>query len=733
MAIGDTPNQNLFGTNYNAEDEERKKAELAAQNARIGAAGGTQDPNNKGGFFEPGGFGYEYLGPRLGENIGKFAGEQLYGTGRTAEGQVTGFPVDRPSLAGDLLTFPGQSLRALDFVAGPPVRAIPEVVDYVTGASGVQSQQEALEAASAASDLEATSSVTPPVETPSEGAQEQGQSIPQGAPGSAQANFATRMATGKALSPQEIQDAQALAASMGTTFDPATGYSREAFNDSQAAPDVLDRSIAFAMGTGDQPFIVRSDYYGDEDSISSDYMNMDEMFSKSTDAGSAKYFNTPMTGMRSIDPITGEPVSQLVKDISNEIGLPDFQASVPLPKAPQKYDPVTYNQEETRARLGGRTLNEYLNAPPVRTPGISGLKTDPQGRMIPNVPSSMATAVAQPSTGPVKVPNELISQVARPAAQTMEFRDGNKDGIEDRDQGIFRPGELLGYDAQGNEVRSPGTQQPVNRTPADAQPSASALSDFEKDSLSRQQRIGGTGSFEGDSDARDARVRASDRQPGESQADRDTRVAQSKTTGGQTGGMSFDDARRRAEGQLAARGVKNPFASQVNALARSIQAGEPERLAELETKRAKDAVDLKTAQATLNRPEFEGRVYTVNGVTFAQTSRGGAQVIDTGTETSEESTAKMKDFVFALEQIDKARKAYQAGDIDKANDIITAAGIQKNGFDVTASEYFGGSAPSGTASGLTEQQEANIQKVLAANPGSKRADVIEAMQKKGKL
>ncbi len=37
MAIGDTLNQNPFGTNYNAEEEERKKAELAAQNARIGA------------------------------------------------------------------------------------------------------------------------------------------------------------------------------------------------------------------------------------------------------------------------------------------------------------------------------------------------------------------------------------------------------------------------------------------------------------------------------------------------------------------------------------------------------------------------------------------------------------------------------------------------------------------------------------------------------------------------
>jgi len=38
--------------------------------------------------------------------------------------------------------------------------------------------------------------------------------------------------------------------------------------------------------------------------------------------------------------------------------------------------------EETRARLGGRTLNEYLSAPS-GTEGVSGLRTDPQGRMIP--------------------------------------------------------------------------------------------------------------------------------------------------------------------------------------------------------------------------------------------------------------------------------------------------------------------------------------------------------------
>ena len=37
MATGDTPNQNLFGTNYNPEDEEEKRARLAAQGAIMGA------------------------------------------------------------------------------------------------------------------------------------------------------------------------------------------------------------------------------------------------------------------------------------------------------------------------------------------------------------------------------------------------------------------------------------------------------------------------------------------------------------------------------------------------------------------------------------------------------------------------------------------------------------------------------------------------------------------------
>jgi hypothetical protein len=436
-------------------------------------------------------------------------------------------------------------------------------------------------------------------------------------------------------------------------------------------------------------------------------------------------------------------------------------------------------QDATRARLGGMTLNEYLNAP-AGTPGVSGLRTDPQGRMItPAVPVSVNNFAPQASgsqVGPAKVPDEIMSQVVRTGAQTAEFRDGNRDGIEDRKQGIFRPNELLGYDAQSNEVRAPGTQQPVNRIPATSQTAFSTgpegpppafstgpitrplpndppgfgtrplpndpastrpgdvrdmfnrnpapnLSDFERESLAREARLAARPDF------------------GEAVSDRERKAARGE-------GLSQADARDLAQGM-------DPNASEgqrMRALEIQSRLGlgqfKPEKeLTDLEKReiesriRARDA-QIKTAQVEQNRPEFAGKVYTVNGVTFAQTSRGGAQVIDTGSETPEQSTAQIQNFEFTLDQIDKAREAYSAGDVDRANDILTAAGIQKNGIDVTANEYFGDLDPQvtppvpttqATDTGFTQQQEANIQKVLAANPNSTRADVVGAMEKAGKL
>jgi hypothetical protein len=246
----------------------------------------------------------------------------------------------------------------------------------------------------------------------------------------------------------------------------------------------------------------------------------------------------PMTGMRPIDPTTGQPLSQRVIDAANRAGLDLPQASVPLPQpasvlptlpavatdqpqvavSPFLQSPDTpsglggpllrgfemvndaargpnapMGQDATRARLGGMTLNEYLNAP-ASTPGVSGLRTDAQGRMVPNI----AQFQAQP-------------EVAQPAVDS-------------------------------------------GAPSATAQPPVDALSSFERDSLARQQRIGGTGSFAGDSAAREARLAERDRLPGETQTERDTRIAQSRTQGSRLeGGLSQSDLRDLAQG--SARGA----------------------------------------------------------------------------------------------------------------------------------------------------------------------------------
>ena len=197
-----------------------------------------------------------------------------------------------------------------------------------------------------------------------------------------------------------------------------------------------------------------------------------------------------MTGLRPVNPQSGEFFAQDVIAAGEGAGLTfPSQVSLPMPQAPQAPQvQAPMGQEETRAALGGMTLNEYLNAP-AGTEGVSGLRTDPQGRMVPNI-------------------------------------------------GQFQ---------EQPEVAQPPVDSAV--PPATSRPPVDALSSFEKDSLARQQRIGGTGSFEGDSEARDARVRASDRQPGESQADRDTRVAQSRTQGSRAEGeLSQSDLRDLAQG-----------------------------------------------------------------------------------------------------------------------------------------------------------------------------------------
>ena len=322
-------------------------------------------------------------------------------------------------------------------------------------------------------------------------------------------------------------------------------------------------------------------------------------------------------------------------------------------------------QDATRAALGGMTLNEYLNAP-AGTEGVSGLRTDPQGRMI--------TPSAQP---PVD-----------------------------------------------SAVPSATTQPPVD-----------ALSSFEQDSLSRQQIIGGTGSFEGDSEARKAKLREMDRRPGESQADRDTRVAQSRTTGGQTGGLSFDDARRRAEGELAERGVRNPSASQVNALARLKQAEEPERLAELETKRALDAIKLRDAEA---KKDFKPQIVEIGDQKLIQLSPNYYQPVrpePTAEEPFEPRVLEEGGFTYyevAPNRFERQPSTKAGGATGEVSSVIADAIAAGGGEVATTPAPTVDTLEVATGDEFTPQQELGIQKVMADNKIT-REKAIEELRKAGKL
>ena len=438
-----------------------------------------------------------------------------------------------------------------------------------------------------------------------------------------------------------------------------------------------------------------------------------------------------MTGLRPVNPQSGEFLSQDVIAAGEGAGLTfPSQVSLPMPQAPQAPQvQAPMGQEETRAALGGMTLNEYLNAP-AGTEGVSGLRTDPQGRMVPNV-------------------------------------------------GQFQ---------EQPEVAQPPVDSAV--PPATAQPPVDALSSFEKDSLARQQRIGGTGSFEGDSEAREARLRENERRPGESQADRDTRVAQSKTQGSSAEGqLSQADLRDLAQG--SSRDATDGEKARALEIQQKTGLGEfkPDMTASEQEALRVESADKESFNTSISNSTSPEGVVDYNQALNEYVKGGGSSkgyleflrkgqeleqkakdagkkpeitVVEiggfrallqdgrymTGTTVGgdELSTSAIRTLQGRIELIADAEEDYLSGDperIKRAERTITALDIKNDfGGQLSAKDYFGGSntpaTPSDpnsqvTASELTKQQEENIQKVIAANPGSKRAEVIEAMRKESKL
>tara|TARA_R110002153_G_scaffold79981_2_gene203698 strand:- start:449 stop:2407 length:1959 start_codon:yes stop_codon:yes gene_type:complete len=621
MAIGDTKNPNLFGADYNAGEEEQKRLEaealLAAQNARIGSgeaqapvtflpyADDVSTPRASAlSVFTPGGD----LKPGIDVNAITPAPEMISPSAvNTAlnqevpvESQVSSGP-DFSNMSGTLSPFTKGILSSLQ-------RGITQPQFGMMGIDPIQNPYKDTIAAtdtqppSATSTFGLTPSVTPSVENLPE--------VAQGAPDSPQANFATRMATGEALTPQEIQDAQAFAASMGTTFDPATGYSREAYMAGQAASNQQQPDLPGAIPPL-QTFVGPS---------GTGYQEAPEGMVKAMGPDGKMVFTTP------------EQADQM-----NQSYLSELNAS----KQAQK-DFLSSNVGQNEMTLQG-----MRNAVAQEQQANGG-----QAAQRPNLPGFNA---GQNTQGSINNPSFDAGQggQGRLKVQTVPQ---SSDFFQ---RGPTPQGSLTDFGSLTNVSGEPIT----------------TLSQLKADMNMRSM-----------SESDDSKK------------------------------MSYSDAKIRARGEFAARNI-DPSPSQLRALTKSIQAAEPERLAGLETERALNEARLQTAQAEQNKPEFRGRVYTVDGVTFAQTSRGGVQVISTGTENPEKALRIAQEFEFTKKKIEDAREAYLAGDVTKANDILASADIKQYGYQANAAQYFADSTPPVTpsdpaspvtASGLTEQQEANI-------------------------
>ena len=106
--------------------------------------------------------------------------------------------------------------------------------------------------------------------------------------------------------------------------------------------------------------------------------------------------------------------------------------------------------DETRARLGGRTLNEYLNAPD-GTEGVSGLRTDPQGRMIP----AGAPGTSQTRADVYGQYEDEVSQAYQRQSERMQQRADQRDGTAGpRTYGGYTTAQLRGMVGGGDNLRA---------------------------------------------------------------------------------------------------------------------------------------------------------------------------------------------------------------------------------------------------------------------------------------
>ena len=113
-------------------------------------------------------------------------------------------------------------------------------------------------------------------------------------------------------------------------------------------------------------------------------------------------------------------------------------------------DPGPMGVDATRARLGGMTLNQYLNAPD-GTEGVYGLRTDPQGRMIP----AGAPGTSQTRADAYGQYEDEVSQAYQRQSERMQQLADQRDGTAGpRTYGGYTTSQLRGMVGGGDNLRA---------------------------------------------------------------------------------------------------------------------------------------------------------------------------------------------------------------------------------------------------------------------------------------
>lgn len=396
MAIGDTPNQNLFGTNYNEEEEERKKAELAAQGAMMGAS------------VPASAFGQAPA-------VNPFSME--------AAGQVN------PMMQAQSL--PTENVSNLitnnPFIStgGAPTTAQPNVnFNAISMADATNPAFEGMSAGEIINEFNEPGYTTPPLveQTFSE------------RPKSRFRGFVDPIIDEFTSAGQDAVSA----AKVGYQFfsDP----SRPTLQ-SLTEQEKQNRSAGLAdLQARNEESIRRGEAFLSQDGTTQ------------APSGASALGATPSVTPPVETPTVGAQGQTAALDPTSDEAILARRAQREAQFSPQGL----MGQDATRAALGGMTLNEYLSAP-AGTEGVSGLRTDPQGRMIPAGFETRAEAFPDFERESAAREARLDARPAfNEAISDRERRAAQGDGISMADQTAMAKANARGATprevARGNQV-----------------------------------------------------------------------------------------------------------------------------------------------------------------------------------------------------------------------------------------------------------------------------------------